>query len=252
LAGTLGDLLPRWYAELGGDPKELRLVVLEQMSEILRGDINDRVRGVARESLPQHPIPVELRLEHTATAVYPDRVECDYQGRTETIPTATVLWTAGITTHPLIRSLPLTDEQRDRLGRPLVMPTLQLPDFPEVFAGGDCAAEEQQALPPLAQVAYQEGDAIAHNLKALSAGETPTPASVKLRGSLLKLGLGESVVNLFEKFAVSGQTGHLIRQATYLQLLPTPVHNFKATTEWLVDEIFQRHTSDRLASLGEQ
>jgi NADH dehydrogenase len=69
---------------------------------------------------------------------------------------------------------------------------------------------------------------------------------------LLKLGLGESVVNLFEKFAVSGQTGHLIRQATYLQLLPTPVHNFKATTEWLVDEIFQRHTSDRLASLGEQ
>ncbi len=214
--------------------------------------INDRVRGVARESLSRHPIPVELRLEHTVTAVYPNRVECDYQERTETIPTATVLWTAGITTHPLIRSLPLTDKQRDRLGRPLVTPTLQLLDFPEVFAGGDCAAEEQQALPPLAQVAYQEGDAIAHNLKALSAGETPTPATVKLRGSLLKLGLGESVVNLFEKFAVSGQTGHLIRQATYLQLLPTPVHNFKATTEWLVDEIFQRHTSDRLASLSEQ
>jgi NADH dehydrogenase len=35
----------------------------------------------------------------------------------------------------------------------------------------------------------------------------------------------------------------LICQGTYLELLPTPVHNFKATTEWLNEEIFHHHLS---------
>jgi len=30
----------------------------------------------------------------------------------------------------------------------------------------------------------------------------------------------------------------MIRHATYLEMLPTPLHNFKATTEWLKNETF--------------
>jgi len=41
---------------------------------------------------------------------------------------------------------------------------LQLPDYAEVFAGGDCAGAEGQSLPPTAQVAYQQGEGIAHSL----------------------------------------------------------------------------------------
>lgn len=29
-------------------------------------------------------------------------------------------------------------------------------------------------------------------------------------------------------------------KATYVEMLPTPVRNFKATTEWLTDEVFHR------------
>jgi len=43
-------------------------------------------------------------------------------------------------------------------------PTLQLADFPEIFAG-DCVAEGDKPLPLTAQVAYQQGTAIARNLK---------------------------------------------------------------------------------------
>jgi NADH dehydrogenase len=243
LAGTLGDLLPLWYAKLGGDPQEIRIVLLEQMSEILRGDINNRVRDIARESLSQRTVPVDLRLEHTVTAVHPDRIEFKHGEEVDTIPTQTLVWTAGVTTHPLIRALSIPEDRRDRKGRVQVTPTLQLPDFPEVFAGGDCAAERENLLPPLAQVAYQQGRAIAGNLKALSEGKQPSPAEVSLHGSLLKLGLEESSAHLFDRFKVTGKPGHLIRQGTYLELLPTPVHNFKVTTEWLIEEIFQRHGS---------
>lgn len=71
---------------------------------------------------------------------------------------------------------------------------------------------------------------------------------MSLRGTLLKLGLGESAADLLDRFEVKGKVGHLIRQATYLELLPTPVHNFKATTEWLVDEVFHHH--DKPASFA--
>ncbi|MEH1833759.1 MAG: hypothetical protein V7L29_17225 [Nostoc sp.] len=70
------------------------------------------------------------------------------------------------------------------------------------------------------------------------------PAKVNLRGTLLKLGLDESVANIFNEFEIDGEAGHLIRQGTYLELLPTPLHNFKATTEWLKDEVFERHHCD--------
>ncbi|MGD1909352.1 MAG: hypothetical protein ACFB2X_00375 [Rivularia sp. (in: cyanobacteria)] len=64
---------------------------------------------------------------------------------------------------------------------------------------------------------------------------------VNLRETLIKLGLRNGVANLFNKLQINGKTGDLIRNATYLEMLPTPVHNFKATTEWLTDEIFHRY-----------
>jgi demethylphylloquinone reductase len=41
---------------------------------------------------------------------------------------------------------------------------------------------------------------------------------------------------------VKGNLGHLLRQATYIEMLPTPARNFKATAEWLSDEVFDRIT----------
>jgi NADH dehydrogenase len=118
---------------------------------------------------------------------------------------------------------------------------MQLLDFPEVFAGGDCAAVQNNSLPPTAQVAYQQGANIARNLKALALGEEPKTAQINIRGTLLKLGLNDAAANLFNIFEVAGEPAHLIRQATYLTLLPTPIHDFKATTEWLDEELFHHH-----------
>ncbi|MEG3439722.1 NAD(P)/FAD-dependent oxidoreductase [Pannus brasiliensis CCIBt3594] len=267
MAATLADFLPPWYGAIGGNPEEIR-VVLVNHGEILEGDINSELRETAIEALRERTVPVEVITGAKVTAVHPDSLEYERDDRTEILPAGTMIWTTGTSTHPLIRSLAIPKEHRDRQGRLTVTPTLQLPDFPEVFAGGDLAVayppeshngeesepEETQhpdndghnekPLPPTAQVAYQQGAAIARNLRAIALGQELQPARVNLRGTLLKLGLNNAVVNLFNSIEIAGEPGHLIRQGTYLELLPTPLHNFKATTEWLRDEVIERHHPD--------
>ncbi len=246
LATTLADLLPNWYTELGGNPQEIRVVVVEQQTEILSGKGNNKssLHDTAQAALSERNVPVELLLGAKVSTVQTARLELERDGQSETIPAATVIWTAGTTALPLIKELAIAKDKRDRHGRLHVTPTLQLLGFPEVFAGGDCAATVQDPQPPTAQVAYQQGAAIAHNLKALCEGNEPSPAEVKLRGTLMKLGLGESSAHIFDQFEVKGKIGHLIRQATYLELLPTPVHNFKVTAKWLADEILHHYSKE--------
>lgn len=241
MAGTLADLLPNWYAGLGGKPEEVRVVLLNQGKEILKGDNYSHLRETTLEALQKRAVPVETLMEAKATAIRPDAIEYERDGKSEMLPTSTAIWTTGTNTHPLIKELAVPDEHRDKHGRLQVTSTLQLPDFPEVFAGGDCVSELGTSLPPTAQVAYQQGQAIAHNLKAIALGKDLKPASVNLRGTLLKLGLEDAAANIYDVFEVKGKIAHLIRQGTYLELLPTPIHDFKVTAQWLKDEIFQRH-----------
>ena len=241
MAATLADLLPNWYAALNGDPQDVRIVVLNRSPEILHGDVNSHLRTAAEKELQKRSVPVEMLMGAEVTAIRPDAVEYKRNGQTETLPAGVAIWTTGSATNPVIKNLAVSNDHRDKHGRLLVTKTLQLPEFPEVFAGGDCAAVENSDSPAIAQVAYQQGAAIAHNLKAMALGHELKPARVNLRGTLLKLGLNDAAANIYDTFEVVGEPAHLIRQGTYLELLPTPVHNFKATTEWLKDEIFNHH-----------
>ncbi len=274
MTATIADLVPQWYAAMGGNRNEVR-VVLVNHGEILKGDVNSQLRDVAEQALKERAVPVESIIGAEVTAIHSDGLTYKRDNQETTTAASTVIWTTGTNTHPLIKSLPIPDEHRDKHGRLHVLPTLQLPDFPEVFAGGDCAVdlqptdqktdeyehpqtqhdqstsvEEQhpdaKPLPPTAQVAYQQGAAISYNLNALALGYDLKPARVNLRGTLLKLGLENGVANIFDVIQIKGEVGHLIRQGTYLEMLPTPIHNFKATTQWIREEVFDRYHPDAL------
>ncbi len=239
LACTLADILPVWYDMMGGDYEEIRVVLVNRSEEILKGDINSRLCQTAKKSLGDRTVAVELLLEAAVMEITPTGVKYSHKGQPNFLPAMTIAWTGGTVPHPLLQTL--SPENRNQRGQLQVMPTLQLPQFPEVFVGGDCAYLQDNPQPPTAQVAYQQGKAIAHNLKALADGRSPVPAQVNLRGTLMKLGIDEGVANIFDRWEVKGELGHLIRHGTYLELLPKPIHNFKVTTEWLKDELLQRH-----------
>ncbi|MBK1990201.1 NAD(P)/FAD-dependent oxidoreductase [Sphaerospermopsis aphanizomenoides BCCUSP55] len=241
MAATLADFLPHWYGALGGNSAEVRVILLNHGHKILDGDINDPLRPIAETELQKRTVKITIIKEAEATAVHPNAIEYKCNNEVTTLPAYTTIWTAGTSSHPLIQDLPIPAEHRDDHGRPLVTPTMQLLEFPDVFAGGDCAVVQDTSLPPTAQVAYQEGANIARNLKAIALGEDLKPSQVDIRGTLLKLGVNNAAANLFNIFEVAGEPAHLIRQGTYLTLLPTPIHDFKATTEWLDEEVFHHH-----------
>ena len=240
LAATLADLLPIWYRALGGDARELQIVILQRGKEILKGDANEVLRPVAEQLLQQRTASVKLILNASVEEIGENSIRYKHEGHGEILAANTIAWTAGTATHPLIKDLAVEQEYRDRQGKLIVNSTCQLPEYPEVFAGGDCGINLANPQPALAQVAYQQARGIATNIKALCEGKAAKPVKVSLRGTLLKLGMNESVAEIYNRLEVKGKTGHLIRQATYLEMLPTPLHNFKATTEWLTDAIFQK------------
>ena len=172
LVATLADSVPAFYAQVGGDPQDIRIVLMNRSSDILPGDINGRLREAARTALQERVIPVELVLGATVTAVQSDRIEYLQDGQPAVLEAETIVWTAGTALHPLIKALPIPEVRRDPRGRPFVSPTLNLINYPEVFAGGDCVTQ-QTPEPALAQVAYQHAKTIAQNLIALSNGEAP-------------------------------------------------------------------------------
>jgi demethylphylloquinone reductase len=249
LAATLADLLPNWYAALGGDITDLRVVVIQRGQQILKGH-SDKLRQTAQTALQERNVAVEVLLETEVVEVRPNTVILQRNNHSEELSAATMIWAMGTAINPLIAKLSIPEASRDKQARLKLTKTLQLLDFPEVFAGGDCTVMEQ-SLPATAQVAYQQGAAIANNLTAIAEGHLPEPVEIGLRGILLKLGLDESVADLDVRvmgakhlsYEVKGHLGHMIRQAAYVDLLPTPARNFKGTIEWLADELFNSVTA---------
>ena len=72
------------------------------------------------------------------------------------IPSATVLWTAGVAASPIPKML---GTKTDRAGRALVDPFLKVVDAPGVFVVGDAASvmQNEHPVPGVAQAAIQEG-----------------------------------------------------------------------------------------------
>jgi NADH dehydrogenase len=72
------------------------------------------------------------------------------------IPSATVLWTAGVAASPVAKML---GGKTDRAGRALVDPFLNVVDMPGVFVAGDAASvtQNEHPVPGVAQAAIQKG-----------------------------------------------------------------------------------------------
>lgn len=212
---------------------------MNRSPDILSGDVNGRLRETARIALQQRVIPVELLLGAAVTMVHPGQIEYIHDGQPAVLEAETIVWTTGAAVHPVVKNLPIPEADCDQRGRPFVTPTLNLINYPDVFAGGDCVTQPTPE-PALAQVAYQQAKTIAQNLIALSKGEALKASQVSLRGTLMKLGMEEGATEIFDRYEVKGRMGYVLRQLTYLEMLPLPSHNLKVTAEWLGDGILHR------------
>src|SRR5215510_14510563 len=151
LAGSLADLVK---VTLRGnfrriDPGKASIILLDAGNRVLPTFAEAVSRKVARR-LTQLGVKV-------MTGVKVETV--DDQGVVaggSRIPSATVLWTAGVAASPIPKML---GTKTDRAGRALVDPFLKVVDTPGVFVAGDAASvmQNRHTVPGVAQAAIQEG-----------------------------------------------------------------------------------------------
>jgi NADH dehydrogenase len=168
---------------------EARVVLMEATDQLLPG-LPESLRAYAAARLAE--MGVEVRCAATVNRVTPQAV---LLADGSFISAETVIWTAGVrgTATAEAWGLPLTPA-----GRIAVLPTLQLPGYPEVYAVGDLAAVDtgRGPLPLTAPVAIQEGQWAARNMIRQIAGRAPTPFRYRDRGAMATIGRNAAVATL--------------------------------------------------------
>ena len=192
LAGTIAELA-RWTLAADFrhiDSRSARIVLLEAGPRVLPA-MPTELTVYAEKSLTR--LGVEIRLGQAVT-------HCDADGvivADERLPSATVLWAAGVEASPAAVWL---GTEADRAGRVIVEEDLSIAGNPDVFVIGDTAAVkdiEGNPVPGIAPAAKQQGRYVANLVRSRMAGKL---ASDKFRyrhtGNLATIGRKSAVIEL--------------------------------------------------------
>ncbi|MGL5083046.1 MAG: NAD(P)/FAD-dependent oxidoreductase [Microcoleaceae cyanobacterium] len=228
LAGKLADRL--------GKRGQIHLIV--RGSQILK-DFTQFTRRVADQSLVRRG--VQLRFQTTVAAVGENSITLRFQKnaqnqlteqpqeQSEELPVDLVIGTVGTQARDWITHL---ECQHDAMNQLLTHPTLQLVDYPEVFAVGDLADirnHRGQKIPATAQAAFQQGSAVARNLMALLRGQSLQHFHYLHLGEMLTLGTQDAIVVSF-RICLRGRLACLARHWIYILLrMPTLHHRVQVT-----------------------
>jgi len=156
------------------------------------------------------------------------------------IPSRTLVWTAGTVPSPIIASLPCAKER----GRLRVNEFLRLPDWPNVWAVGDCAfvpdiRNPGKSHPPTAQHAIREGKVVAHNIAAALSGRPQTSFSFTTIGLLASIGRRIGVARVLG-FNFSGFFAWWMWRTVYLSKLPGLDKKVRVAFDWTLDLLFPK------------
>ncbi len=190
LAGTIAELarrtLSRDFRRI--DSRSAHVVLVEAGPRILSA-FTEASSAYALRSLEK--LGVDVRLEHRVSA-------CDAEGvivNGARLPSATVLWAAGVRASRAGRWL---GAATDKAGRVLVGPELRVPGHDDVFVIGDAAAVRDAAgrpVPGVAPAAKQQGRYVARWLRSAVEGQrAPGPFRYRDYGNFATIGRKSAVI----------------------------------------------------------
>lgn len=241
MAGALVELfrrvLPRDYPQL--DVARARVILLEMTDRLLLPYAPGLQRYTANILKRRG---VEVRLD-TAVAEVRDGSAVLADG--EVIPTKTLIWAAGVRSHPLVDSL---EVELTRGARVVVNGNLSIPERPHVFVAGDASGateKEDVAYPQVAQVAIQQGEHAAREVLRRINGEESRNFRYDDPGSMAIIGRDAGVAQLSPRFGnlrLTGFLGWLGWLFVHLLYLPGHQNRFNALVNWTYSYLtFDRH-----------
>ncbi|MBV9519980.1 MAG: NAD(P)/FAD-dependent oxidoreductase [Hyphomicrobiales bacterium] len=203
-------------------------------SSIILLDAGKRVLPTFAESLSRG---VSKRLEKLgvkiATNVKVEKV--DEQGVIAggaRIPSATVLWTAGVAASPIPKML---GTKTDRAGRAVVDPFLKVMDAPGVFVVGDAASvmQNEHPVPGVAQAAIQEGRYVGRLIaNELKGRKVKRPFRYFDKGNMAVVGKNYAVLER-GWLRTSGLLTWLVWAFVHILSLPQLQNRLRVQRQWL-------------------
>ena len=150
----------------------------------------------------------------------------------ERIPSATVLWTAGMAASPIIQMLGV---KADRAGRALVEPSLNLPGQPDIFVVGDAASLQQDGrpVPGVAQAAIQQGRFVGRLISDKIRGHEPKRAfRYRDKGNMAVVGKNYAILESGH-LRTAGFLTWFIWAFVHLLALPQLQNRWRVQSQWL-------------------
>ena len=235
LSDLVRDAL-RFYPRLR-DARQ-RWVLVDAAPSILH-EIPSRLGEYAARQLVKRGI--EIRVATTLTSL---DAEAATLSDGERIPTATLVWTAGVKANPMLARLGLPLDER---GRVLVDPTLRVEGTDDIWALGDCARVPNLAAPdpdpPTSQHALRQARRLARNLRG-----NPQPYRYRMLGQVATLGRYKGIADVLG-LRLRGFPGWFVTRSYHLFQLPLLSRKLRVVTDWTTSLFFRRDIAE-LGTLG--
>lgn len=235
LSDLVEDAL-RYYPRLRGVPR--RWVLVDAAPKILP-EIPSRLGEYAARELERRGIEI-----HVGTTLQSVSADDAVLGDGTRIPTRTLVWTAGVRAHPLLRELGVPLDER---GRVEVDEFLRVREHEHVWSLGDCARVPNRHAPepdpPTSQHALRQARRLAKNL----AGD-PQPYGYRMLGQVATLGRYKGIADVFG-LRLRGFLGWFVTRSYHLYQLPLFSRKLRVVADWTVALLFRRDIVD-LGTLG--
>ena len=221
----------RYYSNLRED---MLRVILVHPGPVILPELDEKLGRYAQKKLPERGVEVQL---NTRVSGVSERGVQLSSG--EMIETRALIWTAGTSPNPVLDALPC----QSGVGRLKVNEMLQVPDWPGVWAVGDCALVPDRNTgnfhPPTAQHALRQGKVLAHNLIASVRGGTMKRFSFSTIGQLAAIGRRAGVASIFG-MNFSGFVAWWLWRTIYLSKLPRFEKKLRVALDWTLDLLFSK------------
>jgi NADH:ubiquinone reductase (H+-translocating) len=188
---------------------------------------------------------IDIRLETTLDQVDAESAKLSTG---ETLPTRTVVWTAGVSANPSLRAL---DVPLDKRGRVPVDRFLRVQGADSVWAIGDCAAAPDPrggSCPPTAQHAVRQGPVAAANIAAELGIGSPRLFEYRSNASFVNLGRYKAVGKIGER-TFRGFPAWWLARTYHMSQIPGAARKARAVADWTASLPFRRDISE-VGSIG--
>ena len=241
LAGALNDFARGMLADYPGLRSDELAVVLIHPGDRILPELSPQLAAYALERMTARGVAFRL-----GARVADARPGAFVLKSGEEIRGHTLVWTAGSTPHPILKTLPL---ERSRRGAVIVDEHLAVPGHEGVWAAGDCAAvtdaRTKEPCPPTAQFALREARVLAGNIRAALTGGRSEPFHFEALGALCVVGHHTACAELRVPFTrrrvrFSGLLAWLLWRSIYVAKLPGLERKVRVLSDWTLELFFPR------------